>query len=338
MYLSLIAIVFLAATLPAIGQSPQETLPATPAATVSPLQTLSTQEQTEYKQAVQAANSSKYAEATSIYEELLRAHTGDAFLTKCLAESEINAGDPARAQGQLKPIVAASPSDGQAAILPARTYAQQLPGSPPRCRAGAHCKASSERYCPPANAAILVGADSIEGNRTLLIFHSLVPWGYYHVYEYARLLDSEGKLLQRFTLESDDSDQPAFAKNHPVEAAAGRRILSYDGYIAGPANPNGTAIETHITYSFAESEPSYTDVKAQFLKEAAGIAAPISSRVTSVAPANRSTRCCPNGRSAQLLLPGRAMPVLHAVPAVDSAVLHPWPDGSIFHHPGAGQR
>lgn len=285
MYLSLIAIVLLAATLPAIEQSPQATLPATSVATVNPLQTLSTQEQTEYKQAVQAVNSSKYAEAISIYEELLRAHTSDAFLTKCLAESEINAGDPAKAQGQLKPIVAASADDWQAAILLARTYAQQSQAAQRDAELEHIAKLHQSGVVPAQMQQFLLERDSVKGNRTLLIYHSLVPWGHYHVYEYARLLDSEGKLLQRFTLESDDNDQPSFAKNYPVEAAAGKRLFSYDGYVFGPANTNGTATETHITYSFIEGKPLYTDVKAQFLKEAAGVAAPISSRVTSAASA-----------------------------------------------------
>ncbi len=65
---SLAVIVFLAGTFSAIWRSPQAMPPATSAVMVNPLQALSTQEQAEYKQAAQAANTGKYTEAMFIYE------------------------------------------------------------------------------------------------------------------------------------------------------------------------------------------------------------------------------------------------------------------------------
>ncbi len=54
-------------------------------------------------------------------------------------------------------------------------------------------------------------------------------------------------------LESDAAEQPAWAQEHPKEAASGGRKFSNDGY----------ASDSHSTYGFYDCEPPYEQVREE---------------------------------------------------------------------------
>jgi hypothetical protein len=107
------------------------------------------------------------------------------------------------------------------------------------------------------------------GDRSLVIFQSLYPWGNSRVYNYARLLDSSGKLAMYFTLDSSDFEQTTFRKAHP-EAAAGDRQFAYDGYRDNGVNAQGQRQMFQALYGFVYKQPTYDEVKARFIQIAGG--------------------------------------------------------------------
>jgi hypothetical protein len=82
------------------------------------------------------------------------------------------------------------------------------------------------------------------GDNTVQISTSLVPWGNYNVYAIGRVTDSIGKLFLRITLESDDFDQPGFAKDHPDHAGKGMRRFSIDSYRETGVDSSGQRTQT----------------------------------------------------------------------------------------------
>jgi hypothetical protein len=122
------------------------------------------------------------------------------------------------------------------------------------------------------------------GANILLIRMSLEPWGYYKVYALGQVLDGEGKIFLRATLESNDVEQAEFAQKHPEEASKGIRKFSLDSYLETGLNSQGQRTQTHYTYKFFIGQPSYEIVREEFVKIAAGKATPLSSRTNLVVP------------------------------------------------------
>jgi hypothetical protein len=122
------------------------------------------------------------------------------------------------------------------------------------------------------------------GANTLTINTSLVPWGYYKVYAYGKVTDGDGKLFLSISLESNDLDQPHFAKEHPDEAAKGIRQFSMDAYRETGLNSDGKRTQTHLTYKFFDGQPSYATIREEFLKIVNGQSNPVSSRSGLVVP------------------------------------------------------
>ena len=116
------------------------------------------------------------------------------------------------------------------------------------------------------------------GDRVIMLFNSLEPWGNYKIQNYARVLDNDGHLLLLVTLESGDFDQPLFAKEHPKEAAAGARSYSLDAYKDTGVNSSGQKTQTHYTFKFFVGQPTYDVVRQDIIEAATGKASPISSR------------------------------------------------------------
>ena len=116
------------------------------------------------------------------------------------------------------------------------------------------------------------------GANTLTINNSLVPWGYYKVYANGKVTDGDGKLFLSLSLESNDLDQPIFAREHPDEAAKGIRQFSLDAYRETGLNGDGKRTQTHFTYKFFEGQPSYGTIREEFLKIVNGQSNPVSSR------------------------------------------------------------
>ena len=77
--------------------------------------------------------------------------------------------------------------------------------------------------------------------------------------------DNKGTLVFRVALESNQLEQPLWAKEHKKLAAAGGRQFSLDGYSAG----------SHYTYGFYDGEPDYALVRNDVEKVLRGEKHPI---------------------------------------------------------------
>ena len=75
-----------------------------------------------------------------------------------------------------------------------------------------------------------------------------------------KIFNSAGKEIFCITLESDALEQPAWAKEHPEEAAAGGRKFSLDGY----------ASDSRSTYAFYDGEPPYEQLCEEVKEVLAG--------------------------------------------------------------------
>jgi len=84
--------------------------------------------------------------------------------------------------------------------------------------------------------------------------------GYYGERYRFKVFNSAGKEVFCVTLESDALEQPAWAKEHPKEAAAGGRKFSLDGYDR----------DSHSTYGFYDGEPPYNQVREEAKQILAG--------------------------------------------------------------------
>jgi hypothetical protein len=235
----------------------------------------------QYDQAVQNFNGQNYADALVHYKILLKQIPTDPILLKFSSEAALNTGDTAYALNNLKPIAQANPDDWQAAGLLTRAYAEC--GDKANRDAGiAHMIELQKRGLTPPHMQQYLLEHVIVGGKTVLIFTSLEPWGHYKVYNYAQVYDEEAHLALRLTLESDDSDQPLFARQHPKEAAAGARLFSIDGYSDSAPASDGQHTETHDTYKFFTGQPTYETVRETFLSIASAKPAPVSSRVNTL--------------------------------------------------------
>jgi hypothetical protein len=238
---------------------------------------LTPQQKQQFDEATKAYRGHQYANSLAIFQQMLKDVPGDPILLKFASESALNSGEDSFALSALKPIAAADPDDWQAAAMLTRACAET---GDKACRdAGmAHMlDLRSRGITPPAMQEYAV--ESVKaGANTLAINTSLVPWGYYKVYAYGKVTDGDGKLFLSISLESNDFDQPGFAKEHPAEAAKGIRQFSLDAYRETGLNSDGKRTQTHFTYKFFAGQPSYETIREEFLKIVNGQSNPVSSR------------------------------------------------------------
>jgi hypothetical protein len=237
----------------------------------------------QFDEARRLFNTRRYAEAFTSYRQLLSQLPDDAVLSKFASEAALNAEDAAFALNILKPITQANPDDWQAAALLTRACAQTGDTS---CRDSgiAHMLELHHRGITPSRMQqYLVEMDKV-GENTLWIWTSLEPWGSYKIYGNGQVMDADGKIFLRETLESSDFDQPQFAKEHPKEAAVGIRIFSLDAYRETGRNSTGQRTQTHFTYKFFIGQPSYSVLREEFIHIANGKSSPVSSRSNLIVP------------------------------------------------------
>lgn len=245
---------------------------------------LTPQQKQQYDEAGKAFNTQRFSEAIDTYKLLLKDFPGDPVLSKFLGEAALNKGDTALALNILRPIAQATPDDWQAGVLLTRACAES---GDKACRdAGiAHMLDLHKRgLTPPHMQQYIVERVFYSGGKNLAIYTSIEPWGHYHVYNYAQIFDDTGHMELRVTVESDDTDQAFFAKEHPKEAAAGLRSFSLDGYKDSGLNDKKQRIETHLTFKFFVGQPSYDTVREAFLAIASGKLSPSSSRTNVLGP------------------------------------------------------
>jgi tetratricopeptide (TPR) repeat protein len=275
---SLISILSILTAAASLGHSTQEESSPHVESTQELIARLTPQQRDQYDQAGNAFNTQRYAEAVRIYNLLLKDLRGDPVLAKFSAEASLNAGDTTIALNALKPIAQASPDDWQAAALLTRACAES---GDKTCRDSgiAHMLDLYKHHLTPPHMQQYIVERIKVGQKTLIIYTSLEPWGHYHVYNYAQIIDEAGSLQLRVTVESDDADQTLFARQHPKEAAAGFRSFSLDGYQDAGLNQQQQRTETHYTFKFFLGQPSYDVVRDAFISIANGQTLPTSSRV-----------------------------------------------------------
>lgn len=242
---------------------------ATPTPPVGGESSLSAVEKVEAGHAGTYFKAEKFAEALAIYKPLVAAHPGESVLAKFAAEAAINVGERDYALGLLMPIEQANASDWQATALVTRLFAES--GN----KAGRDAEMARmvdlhNRGVIPAQLNQYLIECVRENDKTLRIWHSLVPWGNQKVYDYARVFDSNGEVVLRIEVESMDIDQIGFAKSHPSEAAAGVRVFSFDTFSPTVTNANGTMSYMHGTVDMFSGQPSYDAVHKAFTEIAFG--------------------------------------------------------------------
>ena len=237
----------------------------------------------QFEEATKAYRGRQFADSLAIFKQLLKEMPTDAILQKFASESALNNGDDGFALSLLKPITEADPDDWQAAAMLTRACAET---GDKACRdAGiAHMIDLHSRGLTPATMQDYLVEKVKAGANTMAIDTSLVPWGYYKVYAYAKVTDADGKLSLSISLESNDLDQPRFAKEHPDEAAKGIRQFSLDAYRETGLNSDGKRTQTHFTFKFFDGQPSYETIREDFLKVANGEIKPVSSRSGLIVP------------------------------------------------------
>jgi len=244
---------------------------------------LNPQQKQRFEDASKSFSAQHYADALAVCKQLLNELEGDAVLSKFASEAALNSGDPGFALTTLKPLAKADPDDWQVVALLTRACAESG-DTPCRDSGMAHMLDLHRRGLTPLTLQHYVVERVKANGNTLIIRMSLEPWGYYRVYALGQVLDSDGRIFLRATLESDDAEQALFAKEHPVEASKGIRGFSLDGYLETGTNSNGQRTQTHYTYKFFVGQPSYATLREEFVQIANGKATPLSSRTNLVVP------------------------------------------------------
>ena len=240
---------------------------------------LQTDQSALVKQATDAFNSQHYAQALPLFQRLMKAAPTNDIYAKYAAEAAISAGDTPFAIATLTPIEQRSPDDWQAMSILAHAYA--LAGNQQQRDAEiAKLVALHDRPGSPLAGHRDFLLETVKvGDQQVAFYPAFAPWGPYRVHLIARVYDAVGKPGLRITLESGDIDQPAFAKQHPAEAAKGMRAFTLDGYAPDRKDDSGAIIQTHFTYAFLVGKPDYDMLRQNILDIVAGKLKPMSSRV-----------------------------------------------------------
>jgi hypothetical protein len=238
---------------------------------------LNPQQKQQFDDAAAAYKAQRPFDAAVIYRSLLNDFPGDPILLKFASQNLIRGGASSIAVDLLKPLAQADPDDWQAASLLTHGCAEM--GDKPCRDAGiAHMLDLHSRGLTPPQMHDYVVEDVKLGDNTIQLFTSLAPWGMYHVYAVGRVTDSTGKLFLSITLESNDFDQPGFAKDHPDQAGKGIRRFSIDSYRENGLDSSGQRTQTQAFYKFIDGQPDYETIRQEFLNVAAGKSKPVATR------------------------------------------------------------
>jgi hypothetical protein len=237
----------------------------------------------ELDQALTAFQSQRYADALNLIKQLRERHPNDTVLIKFAAEAELNTGDPATAMATIRPVADATPTDWQAVNLVVRACAES---GDTACRDTqlAHLVDLHRQGVSPPNLLEYPVERIKSGVNTLTVLTAVEPVGPYKLYARGRVTNREGKLFLTISLESNDVDQPAFAKQHPKEAGAGGRRFSIDAYAETGLNQAGQRTQTHYTFKFIDGLPPYDTIRSEFMDIASGKSHPLSSRTGLIVP------------------------------------------------------
>jgi hypothetical protein len=236
-----------------------------------------------FDSAIQALRERRYADGLELFKGLQKELPTETIITKYAADCALQTGDISFVLTQLKPIAQANPDDWQATAMLTRAYAES--GDKANRDAGmAHMLDLHKRGLTPQNMQKYALERVKVGENSMMIQTSLVPWGYYKIYDVGQVSDSSGQTFLQITLESNDFDQPGFAQRYPKEAAQGLRQFSLDAYRDTGVNSDGKKTQTHFTYQFFVGQPSYDTVREWFVNVATGKATAMSSRTGLTTP------------------------------------------------------
>ena len=239
--------------------------------------------QAEFDEAVSSFRAKHYDIALADFKKLMGEEPENPVYKKFASEAALNQGDADFVVQTLQPIEAAQPDDWQTHLLLARAYAQMVKDPHHAEKRDEEIALVTKQHNQDPNSQLGKLRDFLletvhQGDKTIQFYPAFTPWGPYHVHLIARTFDAAGQPGLRITLESNDFDQPQFAKEHPAEAAAGQRGYSLDGYAPDQKSADGRTIQTHYTYGFFTGQPSYEVVRERILAIAAGTVKPLSSR------------------------------------------------------------
>jgi len=172
---------------------------------------------------------------------------GDSVLSKFSSEAALNVGDASYALRTVRPLAQANPNDWHAVALLTRACAES---GDTACRDSGITNMLDlhRRGVVPRQVQQYLVERVKSGENTLVIRTSLEPWGYYQVYDLGQVMDREGKIFLRITIESSDGDQALFAKENPKEGAAGHRRFSLDAYRETGLNSNGKRTQAKLRH------------------------------------------------------------------------------------------
>lgn len=203
----------------------------------------------------------------------------NAMIADGTAETAVVLGEYAYALSLLKPWTAAHPDDWFAQEWLARAYAESGDAADRDTTIAAVVKLHATTTDTHFQRADRFLVERVKlANGYLDIHYALVPFSPYHVYMLGRQVDANGALVRQITLESNDFDQPGFAKEHPEMAARGMRRFSMDTYSTGKPGPNGAETQTQGLVGFMDGQPGYDETKARMVKVAGGEAPPVATR------------------------------------------------------------
>lgn len=112
------------------------------------------------------------------------------------------------------------------------------------------------------------------GDKTVQAIEFYEPYGSFHLYYRFNIFSSDGHLERFLTLESDDADQAAFAREHPKQVAAGERRFSLDSY-----QESSAGLATRGLIALIDGLPKYDDLRARVIKIVQGEIAPAGTTV-----------------------------------------------------------
>ncbi|HTV05818.1 MAG TPA: tetratricopeptide repeat protein [Acidobacteriaceae bacterium] len=118
------------------------------------------------------------------------------------------------------------------------------------------------------------------GDKTIQASEFYTPSGQFHFYYRFNIFDVSGHLQSFIALESDDADQPLFAREYPKQAATGQRRFSLDGYARAADGKVAQSL-----YMFFNGEPNYDDVRNLVVKLVQEGKEPVSAPATASAKA-----------------------------------------------------
>ena len=239
----------------AFGAAPQSSASASPQAAA---QATPPGIDTLRQQGVDAFRAGNYAESLRIFRQVIAADPNDIVAYNIIANCSLRLGDYPSAIDSFKHALQLQPDEWHnlSGLMRAYTLAGMVPE---RNALRKHiAELEHEGKLPPTFNYVFETFQA--GDKKVEVAEFPQIQGFYGERYRFKVFNNAGKQVFCVTLESDSLEQPAWAKQHPKEAAAGGRQFSLDGY----------ASDSHSTYGFYDDEPPYEQVREQVKQILAG--------------------------------------------------------------------